>query len=200
MTNGSEASRGWVGRCAGWIDRVSTARLLAVLTVLEVLLLACENGLDFPLSVPFMRRTTGHPYLDMCAFCSAGQIDAQLDDFGEAGRHLQLWLMPTVDVAIPFLSFAFGSVALAVLLRGRRGSWMRWLRILPLAALALDLAENAGIVALVTAYPRRLEGVAALTGVLTGVKFCAYGATVVAVCVLAAVRVAAGSPAPARVR
>jgi hypothetical protein len=47
---------------------------------------------------------------------------------------------------------------------------------------------------------RRLDGVATLTGALSGVKFCAYAASVVAIGVLAAAKVSAGSPAPARLR
>lgn len=188
MTSAYNTTAGVTGRLFAWIDRAATWRLLAVLTVVEILVLACENGLDFPLSVPFMRRTTGHTYLDMCAFCSAGQIDSQLDGFGEVGRRLQLQLMPTVDVAIPVISCAFGSVALAMLLRGRLGARWRWLRVLPIAALVLDLAENTGIIVLVTAYPLRLDSVAALTGALSGVKFCAYLATVLTIAGLAAVR------------
>jgi hypothetical protein len=184
-----------MNRLFAWLDRVTTARRVGVLLVLETLLLGCENLLDFPLSVPFMRRTTGHPYLDMCAFCSAPQIQAQLDDFGDAGRKLQLLLMPTVDVAIPVLSCAFAASALTLLRRERRRGWLRWLRLLPFAAMALDFAENAGIVALVAAFPRRLDGVAALTGLLSGLKFCAYASSLAAIVVLTAAR-RGKSPSP----
>lgn len=164
-----------------WLDRVATPRWLLLLAVLELVLLVSENALDFPLSVPFMRRVSGHPYLDLCAFCSAAEISGQLDDFGEAGRRLQLMLMPTIDVAIPVLSFAFGRVALSLLLRGRAQAWAFAIRSLPLAALALDLAENAAIIALVTAYPRRLASLATLLGLLSGLKFVACLATGIAV-------------------
>jgi hypothetical protein len=180
-----------MNRLLSSIDRAATARRVAVLAVLEVLLLGCENLLDFPLSVPFMRRTTGHPYLDMCAFCSAPEIRAQLDAFGDAGRGLQLWLMPTIDVAIPVLSCVFASAALAVLLRGRARWWATGVRLLPFVAMALDFAENAGIITLVSAYPRELPAVAAATGLLSGVKFGAYGATVVAMIGLIGARLAA---------
>jgi hypothetical protein len=178
---------GWLAR----IDRLSTARLLAVLTVLEVLLLAAENTLDYPLSVPFMVRTTGRPFLDMCAFCSSTEVLNQVNDFGPVGRHLQLLLMPTIDVLIPVLSCAFGVVALSVLLRGRKEAWMRRLRLLPFLAMGLDFSENLGIIAVVSRYPNRLESVAALTGILSGLKFCAYLLTVAAIVGLTAVRVAA---------
>jgi hypothetical protein len=163
-----------------WRARLSTPRVFAILLIAEVALLACENMLDFPLSVPFMRRATGQPYLDMCAFCSAAQVHGRLVDFGPLGRHLQLLLMATVDVAIPVLSFVFASVGLTVLLRGRGGRWRGFVRVLPLVAMILDFSENALIVTLVTAFPARLDRLETLTGIVTGLKFCAYLAVAVA--------------------
>lgn len=165
-------------RLFSWFERVSTPRRVLLLLVLEIALLASENVLDYPLSVPSMRRLTGHAYLDLCAFCSASEVRAQLDAFGEAGRRWQLLLMPSIDLAIPLLSFAFGSVALAFLLRGRAGGWSGAARVLPVAALGLDLAENAAIIALVTGYPRRLEALETVLGLLSGFKFVAYVLTV----------------------
>lgn len=124
----------------------------------------------------------------MCAFCSASEVHEQLDAFGETGRRWQLLLMPTIDLAIPLLSFAFGSVALALLARGRAGDWPRAVRALPVAALGLDLAENAAIIALVTGYPRRLEALATVLGPLSGLKFVAYVSTVGAIVVLTLAR------------
>ena len=183
-----------LARTLAWIDRHATPRRALALTALAVVVLAAENLLDFPLSVPFMQRTSGHTYLDMCAFCSRAQIEAQLDGFGVAGRHLQLWLLPTIDVIIPFLGAAFGSVALAVLVRDRDRRW-RIVRLLPLVALALDLVENTAIAALVIAHPHRLPIVAALSGVITGAKFAAYGATVVAIAALGLVPGRRAAPA-----
>jgi hypothetical protein len=161
-----------------FVRRHATKQSFALLLAIEVVLLVCENTLDFPLSVPFMRRTTGHPYLDMCAFCSAQEIHSQLGDFGALGRKLQLGIMPTVDIAIPVTSWAFATVGLEVLLRPQAHSATRWLLLLPLAAMLLDFAENAGIIALVTAYPRREDLLATATGILSGVKMTAYAAEV----------------------
>jgi hypothetical protein len=171
-----------------WRARLSTPRVFAMLLIAEIALLASENLLDFPLSVPFMRRATGQSYLDMCAFCSAAQIHRRLVDFGPLGRHLQLLLMATVDVAIPVLSFVFGSVGLTVLLRGKGGRWLGFVRALPLVAMVLDFGENALIVRLVTAFPARLDRLETLTGIVTGLKFCAYLAVAVALSFLAIAR------------
>jgi len=45
----------------------------------------------------------------------------------------------------------------------------------------------------VLAYPARLDGIATLTGLLTGVKFCAYAAMVVAIIALALARLREGA-------
>src|SRR5664280_366420 len=168
------------------IDRASTPRVLVILLVLEVLLLGSVNGLDFPLSVPFMVRTTGHNYLDMCAFCSAQQIYTHLDAFGTSGRHLQLLLLTSIDVAIPVSSCAFGVVALMVLGRTSR---LQWLALAPTLAMFLDFLENVGIAVVVTHYPEHLDNIAGLTGFISGVKFCAYALTLVLILVLAAMYV-----------
>jgi hypothetical protein len=168
-------------RLFDWLDRVTTLRLVLALMVANLLLLVTENTLTFPLSVPSMRATTnGHVYLDMCAFCSSEQVYGELDAFGDVGRRMQAWLIPTIDVAIPVTSFAFGSVALTHALRGKRGTWTILLRTLPLVALLLDFAENAGIVSMLVAYPMRLETLATLTGLLSGMKFCAYAMVLLA--------------------
>ena len=177
-----------MSRYLAWLERWTTPRTFAVLLIALLVLLVGEKTLDFPLSVPFMRRATGYPYLDMCGFCSPSQVARELDAFGDAGRRLQLLLVPTVDVAIPAASWLCGSVGLTLLLRGREGRAARWLRLLPLAALALDLTENAGIVALVEAYPARLDALATVTGIVTGLKFIAYLSVVVALVALGIAR------------
>ena len=75
-----------------------------------------------------------------------------------------------------------------MLLRGRSGRWLAFVRALPLVALVLDFGENALIVTLVTAFPARLERLETLTGMVTGLKFCAYLAVAVALSSLAIAR------------
>jgi hypothetical protein len=159
-----------------WLDRVATPRRVLILLVLEVLVLAGENLLMFPLSVPYFRRLTGHTYLDMCAFCSADRIYADLDVFGALGRRLQLLLFATVDVIIPTLSGVFGAVGLALLTRTRRRArpGLRWWVLVPVVAALLDFTENALIALLTTRYPERMPIVAATSGLVTGMKTIAY--------------------------
>jgi hypothetical protein len=155
--------------------------------VLELLVLGSENLLTFPLSVPYFRRVTGRAHLDMCAFCSADQVYAHLQAFGTLGRRLQLLLFATVDIVIPTLSGLFGALALALLTRSRRPvrPGFRWLVLVPVAAALLDFAENALIALLTGRYPERMETVAALSGLVTGMKTIAYLLTAVLLVVLA---------------
>jgi hypothetical protein len=164
-----------------WIDRVATPRRVAVLLVFEMLVLGGENVLVFPLSAPYFRRVTGHAYLDMCAFCTADEIYAHLDAFGALGRHLQLLLFATVDIVIPLLSGLFGALGIALLTRSWREARpaLDWLVLVPISAALLDFAENALIALLTTRYPERLERVAAMSGLVTGMKTVAYLLTAV---------------------
>ncbi|HEV8547602.1 MAG TPA: hypothetical protein VGQ57_01220 [Polyangiaceae bacterium] len=177
-----------------WLERVATPRRVVVLLLLEVLLIGGENLLFFPLSVPYLRRLTGHDYLDTCAFCGAPRLYAELSGLGETGRHLQLRFLSTIDLAIPSVSGLFGATALMLLskpLRSKRPTY-RWLALVPLAASCSDFSENLGVALLASSYPRRLTGVAVVVGLLTGIKFVAYGATVLVLLGLGAWRLAAG--------
>jgi hypothetical protein len=176
-----------------WLDRVATPRRVLILLVLEVLVLAGENLLVFPLSVPYFRRLTGHAYLDMCAFCSADRIYADLDAFGAAGRRLQLLLFATVDVIVPTLSGAFGAMGIALLTRSRRRArpGLRWWVLVPVVAALLDLTENALIALLTIRYPERTLTIATLSGLVTGMKTIAY--------VLTAALLTTFAPAGARI-
>jgi len=133
---------------------------------------ASVNLLTFPLSVPAMKALTGTTYLDMCAFCSASDVQRALTTFGEAGRDAQLRLLSSIDIAIPVMSCAFGVAALSYLAR------RRWLVLLPVAAMVLDFVENAIIAVLVHGYPDVPLGLAAAEGWVSGAKLVAYAATV----------------------
>src|SRR3569623_1106925 len=100
-------------------DRLSRPRTAAILAAAIAIVLALGNGLDFPRSVPSLVRQTGHRYLDMCAFCSASQIHAELVGLGEHGRLLQGVLFSTIDILIPGLSLLAGLVVIAISLARR---------------------------------------------------------------------------------
>jgi len=176
------------------IDTLGSSRTAWVLAGLQVAVLGAVNGLDFPLSVPFVHRMTGHVYLDMCGFCSSVSVRNEIVGLGAEGRMLQALLLSTIDVLIPTLSFIFGISALAALTKSQRGpgSRVRWLLALPLLALLLDLAENWTIVALLLRYPAETPVLAGLEGLLSGLKFTAYGLVVLMILILLLARVVQG--------
>src|SRR5215467_5726593 len=158
------------------VDRLGRTRTALILAVLEVSVLGAVNGLDFPLSVPYLHRVTGQSYLDFCNFCSSAAVQTQVDALGEKGRLLQALLLCTIDIVIPTLSCLFGVAALAALTRRwrARGSWIGWLLALPVVGMVLDYGENLSIVGLLIRHPAPSPVLAGLEGLLSGLKVTAY--------------------------
>jgi hypothetical protein len=163
--------------------RTATASLVVLVAVLGVV-----NGFDFPLSVPFVVRETGHRYLDMCAFCGRDRVEAELVGLGTRGRLLQATLLASIDIIIPVVSYVAGVAVIAALRRRSRDPLSRLLLLLPLLALVLDVTENGLILALLLGYPSPSHTVAGLEGVASGIKFLAYGAVALTMVVLGAAR------------
>jgi len=161
-----------------FIDSLGKPRNAFIAMALLVGVLGSVNGLDFPLSVPFVERETGHTYLDMCPFCSAETVEANLSGLGERGRLLQAVLLSTIDIVIPVVSLVAGLAVIAALRRRSRDALTRLLLSVPIAAFALDLAENGLIVMLLLGHPSANPEVAGLEGLFSGLKFGAYGAVV----------------------
>lgn len=167
-----------MSRLLAFLDRVSNGRRAALLFLLTFAALASINLLEFPGSVPDMRRVSGQSYLDMQGFYTAARAYQLLDAFGPEGRRLQLQLSTTFDAVFPALAGAFGAVAITWLFRLAFGRPSR-LAVMALAAAALDYLENLALILLVTQYPRRLDFVAQAAGVFTALKGVAYLATTV---------------------
>jgi len=169
-----------MNRLLAFIDGFSNGRRAALLFILALALLLSINLLDFPGSVPYMRRVSGNAYLDMQGFYTAARAYQLLDAFGPQGRRLQLLLSTTFDVVIPLLAGAFGTVSITWSFRRAFGRPSR-LALVALGAAALDYLENAALIVLLTAYPRHLDVVAGAAGVFTALKGVAYGATILVV-------------------
>ena len=167
-----------MSRLLALIDDVSTGRRAAQLFLLVMVAMLSINLLDFPGSVPYMRRVSGNTYLDMQGFYAAARAYQLLDAFGPEGRRLQLLLATTFDALFPAIAGVFGAVAITWSFRRAFGRPSR-LAVLALVAAALDYLENLAIIVLVTEYPRRLDFVAQAAGVFTALKGVAYLATTV---------------------
>jgi hypothetical protein len=170
------------------LNKLKEPKIAAVTAILLVMVLGVVNGLDFPLSVPYIVHNTGHNYLDMCAFCGPSEVQSELAALGERGRILPATLLSTIDVLIPLLSFIFGFSMLGVLGKSLQGALPRFLQALPWAALSLDFAENGFIIALLVGYPTPDRTVAGLEGIASGLKFAAYGGVLLSVFILGIIR------------
>jgi hypothetical protein len=167
-----------MSRLLALLDSFSNGRRAALLFLLTLTALVSINLLDFPGSVPYMRRVSGQTYLDMQGFYTAERAYQLLDAFGPQGRRLQLQLSTTFDAVFPSLVGAFGAVAITWSFRRAFGRPSR-LAAVALAAAALDYLENLALIVLVTEYPRQLDFVAQAAGVFTALKGVAYLATTV---------------------
>ena len=93
---------------------------------------------------------------------------ALLTHWGPVGRHDQLRFTLTLDVLVPPATWMFLTLALLYVTRPFAAArWQRLLAVLlPTAYLAFDYGENVAILAMVSAFPNRVDGVAAVGGAL----------------------------------
>ena len=93
---------------------------------------------------------------------------ALLTHWGTVGRHDQLLFTLTLDVLVPPATWLFLTLALLYVTRPfAAAGWQRLLAaLLPTAYLAFDYGENMAILAMVSAFPNRVDGVAAVAGAL----------------------------------
>ncbi len=122
---------------------------------------------------------------DLLYHYDADTLHELLRQMGEAGRSRYVVTATTLDVLYPVVYSLFLAAALARLLDGVSGRGS----LLPLAPFAIglaDLAENAAVVAVVTAYPERRPLLEGLAGWLTSVKWSLAVLVVAALLVLLA--------------
>jgi nucleoside-diphosphate-sugar epimerase len=139
-----------------------------LLSVVTAGALLAENLLDFPFSLPGMRRLAGGlSILDMRPWYSGHAAYQLFDALGATGRSTYLHFLWSVDLCMPLLFALFLSVAI------KRGAFRR-LGWVPLLAAASDYAENVAITVLLLHYPDRLPTVVALSSALTSLKHAGY--------------------------
>lgn len=142
--------------------------LLAFSAALAVFVVT--HALSFPGSLAhLMEANGGRKILDMQASFSSAETYQRLEAMGENGRRAYLRTVLTIDLVFPLSVFAFFTVlARFTAERVQAGrSLAMALRLMPGAYLALDLLENAIILALLRTFPDRLEFLGGAIGYFT---------------------------------
>lgn len=158
------------------LDRISSPALLIALMLCYLLVVFVL----FPAMASEAARGTGP--LDLLFHYSPDRAYAMIEAYGPQGRSAYRLSALTADVVYPVVYSLMFSVWLTLLLRPRAPGRCL-LQILPFTVLIADLLENSGIVAMLTLYPARHDGLAMATSLMTSVKWSLaalmIGATVV---------------------
>jgi hypothetical protein len=155
------------------LDRLATARNVITTLLLALSLLLSANAF----SSHFYIATGGYGLLDLgggrdaLAFQKAytpADAYALVVHWGAGGRQDQLLFTLTLDVLLPPATWLFLTLALLYVTRPfARARWRIPLAVLlPTGYLLSDYGENVAILALVSSFPSRLDGVAAVGSVL----------------------------------
>jgi len=97
---------------------------------------------------------------------------AALDALGEHGRLVYALSVAAADMFYPIVSaLLLGALVSLAWQAAQPGRWNRRLARIPLVYLLADLSENAGLIAMLAAYPARLAGVAPMTALFTEIKW-----------------------------
>lgn len=145
--------------------------LIALAALLALFYLALFPGMIA--ASPALQQTG---MLDTRLSYTAAQAYQALEDYGPAGRAQYVRTTALLDFAFPVVyALLLGLVTARGLWRALPGTHrIHWLALLPFAALLFDWLENGGILALLLSYPQRLEGLAALAGGFTLLKWISF--------------------------
>lgn len=157
-----------------WIRRSATGR--------RVLVLFCMLLVFVSMILPWAAArlaaySGGGPSIALNVGVAPADLAAALDALGPDGRTFYALFLLTGDVAWPLVYALFLSTLLAWLFaRGLPpASPLHRLIMAPLLALAADYAENIGLLALILAFPARLDGIAQLTSLFQVIKWSLIG-------------------------
>lgn len=151
-------------------DRATTRLLLASFVLwLSALILIYGR----PFGIAELTAITGGPtILDMTFTTTPAQVYAVLDALGSAGRAFDLTRIVPLDLLFPSTYALFLAVTISWVMKRWLPPESPWfcLNIAPVLAAAADYGENAGIVAMLLAYPAHLDPVAVVTSTMYMVK------------------------------
>jgi len=116
--------------------------------------------------------------LDLLLVYGPQKVNDIFTALGEAGRQAYRTIELSLDLLFP-LSYTLWLASWMHLAYGGRRSyaWLRWVAFAPIVC---DLAENAGIVSMLAAYPEPSALLVRFASVCTSLKWCAFAFVVVA--------------------
>jgi len=173
-----------ISRLSGFLTRVSSGRTL---------LLSFLIFLIFPLfALPWLGRQVdlysepGEAY-ELLFVSTPDELYSSFEGYGEQGRKVYALGTATIDMAFPLASALFQGILITMLVRRAFPSRPRWqrLNLLPSGAALLDVMENLGLLVLLWSYPGRLTALAAVTALITVLKWTMVGLSFLTIVVLA---------------
>lgn len=170
--------------------------LLLSSTITSLALGAGINVIDAPGTMVWFTRRSGGT-LDTNPQADAAGVHALLERMGDDGRALYLQEIVGFDIAFPIALLLMVHLAIVQAWTTRTSSTtLRRLLLVPWAAFAIDLCENASAFALTSTFPREPTALAGVIGSITTLKFIVYGAGLVIAVVGAALSLSAARRAP----
>jgi hypothetical protein len=155
------------------LEMLASRRLLAVLLVLFLVLFLVV----FPLASAQLALYSGGVHMiDMETGYTPAQVYQMIAAYGEQGRSLYILTTLTADLIYP-LDYALLFALLIVITYpeafpgGSMRRLVRYLCLMPFATAAVDLLENAGIVAMLALYPQQVVFLAQAASLFTTLKW-----------------------------
>jgi hypothetical protein len=152
--------------------QVGTATFVAAMSW-ALLVVIAVHALDFPGSVPdFQKAANGGTLLDARPAFSPDALYRRLAEYGDEGRRNYALRNVTVDVLLPISVLPF----LVLLNRRAADAFSATARVrtllllVPVLYVVADLIENGTVLRLLSAYPRRQDGLASTLAYTTVIK------------------------------
>jgi hypothetical protein len=159
-----------LARLSDFLSRISNARALLFSFLLFLI---------FPLfALPWLGRqidlySEPEEGYELLFVYTPEELYSSFEGYGEQGRMVYALGTATIDMVFPLASALFQGILITMLARRVFPSGPRWqrLNLVPSGAALLDILENLGLLVLLVGYPGRLTGLAAITAVVTVLKW-----------------------------
>jgi hypothetical protein len=158
-------------------QRLANARALAVLTVFYILFPA----VILPAAEAQIKAYSGGVGpIDLKFTYTPAEVFQMVEAYGEQGRAFYRTVELTGDILYPIAyTLFFGTLLTAVLRRAfPQNTMVQRLPLLAVLGFLFDMAENVGIVTMLSQFPTQSETVAQLTSIFTTLKWVTFGAMI----------------------